>query len=66
MAGCGEGAARGAAFLARLAAGLESDVNDAERWARTGHVVDPEEKWTGECDDRYALFLDRSGTPAAG
>jgi xylulokinase len=61
-----EGAARGAAFLARVAAGLESDVNDAERWARTGHIVEPDERWVGETEDRYRLFLANSGTPPAG
>lgn len=61
-----EGAARGAAFLARVAAGLESDVNDAARWARTGHIVEPDELWVRGADERYALFLDRSSSAAAG
>ena len=36
-----EGGALGAAFLARLAAGLETSMTDAARWARTARVVDP-------------------------
>ena len=56
-----EGAARGAAFIARVAAGLESDVNDAERWSRTGRIVEPDEQWRLAADGRYATFLARSG-----
>ena len=36
-----EGGALGAAFLARLAAGLETSMHRRARWARTTHVVDP-------------------------
>ncbi|MGI8755124.1 MAG: xylulokinase [Acidimicrobiales bacterium] len=36
-----EGAALGAAFLARCTAGLESSPSDAARWARTGRTVRP-------------------------
>lgn len=56
-----EGAARGAAFLGRLAAGLESRPEDAGRWARTGQVVDPDQRWASEADDRYTTFLEQSG-----
>jgi xylulokinase len=58
-----EGAARGAAFLARVAAGMELDVNDASRWASTGRVVEPRREWTAPADDRYRRFLDLSGPP---
>jgi xylulokinase len=61
-----EGAARGAAFIARVAAGLESDVNDAERWSRTGRIVEPDKLWARESDARYSAFLAHSGTPSAG
>jgi xylulokinase len=56
-----EGAARGAAFLARMAAGLESDLNEAARWARTRAVVDPRPDWVGPVGDRYRRFLELSG-----
>lgn len=56
-----EGAARGAAFLGRMAAGLESRAEDAARWARTGQVVEPHPRWAFEAEGRYATFLDQSG-----
>ena len=36
-----EGAALGAAFLARMAAGLEPSLDGSRRWARRGERVDP-------------------------
>jgi xylulokinase len=63
VAAAPEGAARGAAFLARIAGGLETDVNEAERWARTGHVVDPDPRWVAPVGDRYARFVELSGPP---
>ena len=51
-----EGAALGAAFLARLAAGLETSMNDAARWARTAHIVEPDPAWAAAVADRYARF----------
>jgi xylulokinase len=60
-----EGAARGAAFLARLAAGLETDFNQAARWAATSHVVEPRARWVGPAAARYRRFLDLSGPPPA-
>jgi xylulokinase len=53
-----EGAALGAAFLARMAAGLETTIDDAARWARTEHIVDPEPAWAGAVEDRYRRFLE--------
>ena len=58
-----EGAARGAAFLARIAAGLERDVTEAARWASTGSVVDPRPEWVAPAGDRYRRFLEMSGPP---
>ena len=55
-----EGAARGAAFLARLAGGLERELNQADRWARTSHVVEPDPRWLGPVADRYHLFVELS------
>ena len=49
-----EGAARGAAWLARIGAGLESgDLAEARRWARTGRRVEPRPDWADACNHRY-------------
>jgi xylulokinase len=56
-----EGGALGAAFLARVAAGLEPSPADAARWARTSHVVDPNPQWETAVADRYATFCDVAG-----
>jgi xylulokinase len=61
-----EGAARGAAYLARVAAGIEADFSGSPRWARTGHVVEPNERWLAPAQGRYEEFLALSGPPAAG
>ena len=53
-----EGAALGAAFLGRIAAGLETSIADAARWARTEHVVEPDPAWAAAVDDRYQRFLE--------
>jgi xylulokinase len=58
-----EGAARGAAFLARVTAGLEPDVNQAGRWASTRRVVDPDPAWEAATSERYARFRELSGRP---
>ncbi|OBG20217.1 xylulose kinase [Mycolicibacterium celeriflavum] len=53
-----EGAALGAAFLGRVAAGLESSTADAARWASTERVIDPDPAWATPMQDRYARFLE--------
>lgn len=53
-----EGAALGAAFLARIAAGLETSITDAARWARTERVVEPDPAWAAPVEDRYQRFLE--------
>lgn len=53
-----EGAALGAAFLARMAVGLESSMSDAARWAATDRVVEPDPEWTAATQDRYRRFLE--------
>jgi len=58
-----EGAALGAAYLARVAAGLEADLTGSSRWARTGRVVDPDGRWAAGADGRYRRFVELSGTP---
>jgi xylulokinase len=56
-----EGAALGAAFLGRIAAGLETSTADAARWASTERVVDPDPVWTDAIQERYARFLELAG-----
>jgi xylulokinase len=58
VSGVGEGAALGAAFLARMAAGLETTIADAARWASTERVVDPDPAWAAAIEDRYRRFLE--------
>ena len=53
-----EGGALGAAFLARIAADLETSVADAARWARRDRTVDPDPAWVTPVADRYARFLE--------
>jgi xylulokinase len=56
-----EGAALGAAFLSRMAAGLETSTADAARWASTERVVEPDPGWIEPIQDRYARFLELAG-----
>lgn len=58
-----EGAALGAAFCARVAAGLDSDLADARRWARTDRRVQPRPRWHRAAATRYDRF--RALTAAA-
>jgi len=51
-----EGAALGAAYLARVTAGLEESSADAGRWARHGPRVDPEPRWAAAAGERYARY----------
>jgi xylulokinase len=53
-----EGAALGAAFLGRIAAGLETSTADAARWAATERVVEPDPAWADALRERYARFLE--------
>lgn len=53
-----EGAALGSAFIARCVAGLESNMTDARRWARTRHTVEPRPEAAGPVAARYERFLD--------
>jgi xylulokinase len=61
VSGVPEGAALGAAFLGRMAAGLESSITDAARWASTKTIVEPDPSWTGPVQDRYRRFLELAG-----
>jgi xylulokinase len=51
-----EGAALGAAYLARVTAGLEESSADAGRWARHGRRVEPDPLWAAAADERYARY----------
>lgn len=51
-----EGAALGAAWLARCVAGLERGTADAARWARTDHRVEPDPRWQDPMAGRYERF----------
>lgn len=51
-----EGAAVGAAFIARMAAGLERSLDDSANWARVGATVAPDPAWAAACAERYAMF----------
>ncbi|MHB8342127.1 MAG: xylulokinase [Mycobacteriales bacterium] len=51
-----EGAALGAAFLARVAAGLDPTMNDAGRWARVARRELPRSEWLGAASRRYERF----------
>ena len=53
-----EGAALGAAFLGRMAAGLASSMTDAARWASTERVVDPDAALAEPMEARYRRFLE--------
>ncbi|HYR15916.1 MAG TPA: FGGY-family carbohydrate kinase [Mycobacterium sp.] len=57
-----EGAALGAAFIGRMAAGLETSMADAARWASTERVVEPDPAWINPIQDRYARFLELGKT----
>lgn len=51
-----EGAALGAAWLARMGARLETSIDDAGRWAAYGPVVEPDPHWVGPCAERYQRY----------
>jgi xylulokinase len=53
-----EGAALGASYLARMAAGLETELDGADRWAKVGRRVEPDPVWAVAARERYARFLD--------
>ncbi len=52
-----EGAALGAAFLARMAAGAETVAEDASRWGVTGRPVEPHPDWVKPAAERYQRYL---------
>ncbi len=58
VSGVAEGAALGAAFLGRMAVGLESTMTDAARWAWIERVVEPHPAWVEPVAERYRRFLE--------
>ncbi len=58
VSGVPEGAALGAAFLARMGAGLETTIIDAGRWVCTERAVEPDPAWVGAVETRYQRFLE--------
>jgi len=56
-----EGGALGAAYLARVAAGLEAGTDGACRWARPGRRTTPSEEWAASTRGRYERFVEWSG-----
>jgi xylulokinase len=51
-----EGAALGAAYLARVTAGLEESSADAGRWARQARRIEPDPRWVAATGERYARY----------
>ena len=51
-----EGAALGAAYFARLAAGLETTLDDSPRWSAVGRTIEPDPIWVTAADGRYERF----------
>jgi xylulokinase len=51
-----DGAALGAAYFGRLAAGLETSLNHSVRWAAVGRRIEPDPVWVQAADARYARF----------
>jgi xylulokinase len=56
-----EGAALGSAFLARMALGAESSLDDAARWARLSAPVEPRPAWAEAAGERYERW--KAGLP---
>jgi xylulokinase len=51
-----EGAALGAAYFARMAAGLETSLDDSLRWSGVGRRIEPDPAWVRAAESRYARF----------
>jgi hypothetical protein len=41
-----------------MAAGLETELDGADRWAKTGQRTEPDEVWAKAAQERYARFLE--------
>jgi xylulokinase len=60
VSGVPEGAALGAAYLARMSVGLESSIADAARWASFDRTIEPDPEWRQPMEQRYGRFLELS------
>lgn len=58
-----QGAALGAAYLGRVAAGDVPDASGAGRWARVGERIEPDPNFSEAVLNRYARFVELSGPP---
>jgi xylulokinase len=56
-----ETAAIGAAFTARITAGLESDLRDGSRWKRRTRRFEPDPAWADAVKGRYTRFRELVG-----
>jgi len=52
-----EGAALGAAYMARMAAGISDGLEGSSKWARVGRRIDPDPTWHAAAQDRYLRFV---------
>jgi xylulokinase len=55
-----EGAALGAAFIARIACGLERSGALPAGWQQVSRRVEPDSRWVVHCSERYRRFLEMS------
>ncbi len=53
-----EGAALGAAYFARMAAGLETSLDESTRWSAVGRRIEPDPAWVEAAGARYQKFSD--------
>jgi len=53
-----EGAALGAAYFARMAAGLETSLDGSTRWSAVGRRIEPDPVWAEAAAVRYEKFSD--------
>jgi xylulokinase len=58
-----EGAALGAAFLARMAAGLEPSLDGSRAWAGTGQRIRPDPAWQEAATQRFDRFVTLGAGP---
>jgi xylulokinase len=56
-----EGGALGAAYLARVTAGLEPSAADAGRWAKISQRVEPDPTWESAVAERYERYRSLAG-----
>jgi len=56
--GVPEGAALGAAYLARMTAGLTTDFGASAQWASAGRRIEPDPAWVAATDIRYQRFAE--------